>query len=91
MHGKEIQVKLKPDKAPRKQLDYTMDYYEARSRDLAMEVDKLCKVVKLAHKNRHQIHWDRYKWLFAFQNWQLMSVDFIEEALTSGLAISKVY
>ena len=84
-------MQLRPDVMPRKHLDDTMDYYEARARELAIEVDKLCRVIEVAYWNHDQIRWDRYRWLFAFQNWRMMSVDFIEEALTSGLRITKVF
>ena len=51
-HNKVIQVRVKPDVVPRKDLDETIRYYDARLRDLTKNVRKLCKVIDLAYKNR---------------------------------------
>ena len=51
MRDKEIQVRLRPDKKPRKDLDHTIDYYDATLHDLAKDVGKLCRVIELAYWN----------------------------------------
>ena len=55
------------------------------------KVLQLCKVCDLAVTRRKQIHWDRYSRLFALQSRDKVTIDFVEEALTSGVQISRVF
>ena len=82
---------LNPDNDPVKDLEDAIQHQQAWLLELMENVLQLCKVCDLALSRRKQIRWDRYSRLFALVSRDRVTVDFVEEALTSGVQISRVF